>query len=1467
MARLFISHSSRNNDKAIELRDWLAANGWDDVFLDLDPERGIVAGQRWKEALQQAAYRCEVVLALVSAEWLASGWCKSEIDAARLIGKKIIIALTGIDKSQVPLDLIDEQFIDLSGDPQAYRRLQEGLKHAGLDPLSFPFEPGRRPYPGFAYFEEQDAAIFFGREAQIVHGLDEFRRLVRTGVTRMLVILGASGSGKSSFLRAGLWPRLKRDDRAWLPLPIIRPERTVISGTYGLAGALQQIISEARFAPGIRERGLPRSRADIEDFIKTEDGLVTLFNALRDIGQVPGLSGENTAPPTIVLGLDQGEELFNEEGRDEAERFVEILTRTLRADPRTLAILAMRSDSFPLVQAHPSLAALPKDTFTLDMMLEGSYRAVIEDPAGLIQPTPLRIDPQLTDALLKEISGQDALPLLAFTLAHLYENYRADNELTLSGYDKLGHVKGVIDTAVKQAFAAGVAKGELPKDAKAQLALARAAFIPHLAQVNATGQFVRRVATLDQIPVEPRPLIDSFAEQRLLIKDRRKDADGKDVDVVEVAHEALLRQPPFSEWLEEDRDFLIWRERLSQARAAFEADERGLLAGRELEIARSWVQTRAQHEIEPVDQSFIHDSSAADDRRRAEEAEAEQRRAAAEREEQERRIRYAEQAALAQKKIAQRTAIGSGVAMLAMLLLMVAGGQWWLTKKETLSALIQSSEGHFAANEDWDALTASLHAVQELRTIPLSPLVDYFNPKLRPQISQSLQQALYGIKEYKRLKYEIKGYVDRQSSIGQLKWSPDGKNLAFLSGNDEVTVWRPDSNALRTIRPQLNAESSDRVRSVGWRPVHDDELTISSQNGIIEFLDNKGNQISPSIKLINKINGNINGDLYGISWRPDGQELAFATFAHGLVVSKPDGARLQVLKPDGTWTNDFNNQVWSQVWSVSWSHEPQHLLAAAGADGTVRWGNPDDGSLACKASPGPYPFSMSWSPDGKSLAVGLIDNTVRLLAEDCKSGQTEHELRAHTAPVTGVSWSSDWRLATASEGDGTVRLWDKEGTPLDTFHIPTVRGGVQWRPDGQVFATLGQYDDQYGLVRLWKDNPLVKTFTVPGHVAIWNAALSPDGLILASASINGSLNLWRQDRDNRWPSEPELLPNSVALRLSWSPDGQLLAFTSDHALTIWDRSGKIIWHSDGTNQSPYKPLGNGIFTVMWSPDGKVLATGDGRSDVTIWDAETGSILSQTSSCGEWVQTLAWNPVDNRSLAVGCFNKGSAHLLQWNPDKKDLEETKLVDHEENLVDDSAGVSWSNDGAPGVSWSNDGNILATSGNNRINLWRRDGTLMRSVDTGEKVGKVAWSPDGTMLAVASGFDVQLWARDGLLARDGHPITVLKGHSRIVQSVMWNKQTLVSASDDGTVRLWQIDKGLANDPLHTLLVHSCNWLRGYLEENPLISKEDSDLQGLCRQFYTAAVAPALPADKKAPPAPVQPPAAHEQTKQSSAR
>jgi hypothetical protein len=111
-----------------------------------------------------------------------------------------------------------------------------------LDATSFPWppqnDPKRAPYRGLRALEPQDAAIFFGRDAAIVRGLDRIRGLVEGGVEKLFVVLGASGSGKSSFLRAGLWPRLARDDLTFLPLPVIRPQTAVISGGSGLVAAL-----------------------------------------------------------------------------------------------------------------------------------------------------------------------------------------------------------------------------------------------------------------------------------------------------------------------------------------------------------------------------------------------------------------------------------------------------------------------------------------------------------------------------------------------------------------------------------------------------------------------------------------------------------------------------------------------------------------------------------------------------------------------------------------------------------------------------------------------------------------------------------------------------------------------------------------------------------------------------------------------------------------------------------------------------------------------------------------------------------------------------------------------------------------------------------------------------------------------------------------------------------------------------
>src|SRR5258707_4630079 len=193
MSRIFLSHSSRNDASAVALRDWLSAQGWDDVFLDLDPQRGIVAGERWERSLNQAALRCEAVLFLVSRSWLESDWCQKEFNLAHRLNKRLFgLLIEDISLNELPVTLTgtwqlvplasgrdhimlraklphtqDEVHVTFSKEGMA--RLRIGLERAGLDPKFFRWppenDPKRSPYRGLLPLEASDAGIFFGREA------------------------------------------------------------------------------------------------------------------------------------------------------------------------------------------------------------------------------------------------------------------------------------------------------------------------------------------------------------------------------------------------------------------------------------------------------------------------------------------------------------------------------------------------------------------------------------------------------------------------------------------------------------------------------------------------------------------------------------------------------------------------------------------------------------------------------------------------------------------------------------------------------------------------------------------------------------------------------------------------------------------------------------------------------------------------------------------------------------------------------------------------------------------------------------------------------------------------------------------------------------------------------------------------------------------------------------------------------
>ncbi len=603
MSEIFISHSSRDNFEAQALADWLAEGGWSEVFLDLDPERGIAAGERWERKLHEASQRCEAVIFLVSKNWLASGWCAKEFALARGLNKKLFAVIVepslgitalppefagtwqatdlcaGQDLRLFPTKLLgshEERHVAFS--QAGLRRLKNGLEKAGLDPKFFGWPPEsdreRAPYRGLKPLESADAGIFFGREAPIIEAIDRLRGLKSAAPPRLLVILGASGAGKSSFLRAGLLPRLARDDRNFLPLPVIRPERAALTGENGLLHALEA-AAPSRTRPEIRgamQAGAAGVRALLAELVSAS---------------VKGASSaqDGAAPPAVVIAIDQAEELFRPEGAGEGATLLEFVRDLTSEDaPTVIAIFAIRSDSYDALEHAKPLAGLAQSTLPLLPMPRGAYKDVIEGPSRRYAGTgrTLTIEPQLTQRLLEDIDkggGSDSLPLLAFTLEQLFLDYRRSGALRLKNYEDFGGLKGAIDAAVERAFARADADARIPKERKARELLLRRGLIPWLAGIDPDSRTPRRnIARRADIPEEAAPLIDLLVEERLLAtdtvatKDAATGAESRIV-TIEPAHEALLRQWGLLQgWLDEDFGLLATLEGVKRAARDWEAN-------------------------------------------------------------------------------------------------------------------------------------------------------------------------------------------------------------------------------------------------------------------------------------------------------------------------------------------------------------------------------------------------------------------------------------------------------------------------------------------------------------------------------------------------------------------------------------------------------------------------------------------------------------------------------------------------------------------------------------------------------------------------------------------------------------------------------------------------------------------------------------------------------------------------------
>ncbi len=1235
---------------------WLEENGWGDYFLDVNPAQGLAPGERWQEALMSASDRCEAVIVLVSPAWCHARWCQAEFLLAKQLGKKIVAALiepTPLDS--VPKELtvewqlcdlvagIERRLFRVRADPivpdaevsfaaAGLVRLKVGLEKAGLDASTFPWppphDPGRAPYRGLRHLDSDDAAIFFGREVAITRGLDALRHIRERGVDGLFVILGASGAGKSSYLRAGLWPRLARDDRHFLPLPVIRPQGAALTGATGLVSSL-----DAAF----RKRKVARSRADIRHRLQSSGGLIELVSELQALAQKT--LGPDSPYPLVLLPIDQGEELFVSEGREENEIFLAMLGEALAVGGgpatgearRLVGMISIRSDSYDRLQSDAHLAAATHVPFNLSPIARAEFKSIITGPMDRAQAAgqKLRIDPSLTERLLQDAEGADALPLLAFVLERLYLDYGGGGALRVADYDALGGVRGSIEAAVEAAFADPRQAQAVPADTAERERLLRITFIPWLARVDPdTEERRRRIATWEEIPVEARGVVERLIAARLLVRDRRAvEGASQPSVIVEVAHEALLRQwPALTRWLDDDADALKAMEAVRRAASEWARNRRDdawlTHTGDRLHAA----ETRARRPdleqlLGDMGREYLSACRRRDQRTR-EDREAQIARISVEQTRTARAQRLSkwllasvaavlvlfsgwiviESRAVARERsrvlmVAADEALNKRAYDRALRFAVLAAKSTWLSPAapdadpqlsraayRSLEALRMTYDGPawaatfspdglyiLAASADKTARVSDAQTGREIARVVHDGLVVSvaFSPDTQRIVTAGLDRTAR-VSDTRTGKEIFR--VTHDGSVLSAAFSPDGHRIVTVSADDTVRVCDAQSG-----REVTRITEVDGAVSAAFSPDSRRIVIASAYTASVYDAETREKIISvDTSRPVTVVERNAAASVATVR-----KKIAQATHADlvGSVALRPDGEPL----------------VLTSVGSASFSPNGERILVIALDDAVIF--DARTGKEIRRVNHNGRVVSAAFSPDGLRIVTGSWDKAVRV--SDVETGEELARIALDDDAVA-AGFSPDGRRIVSASWDKAVRISDAQtGQEIARVTHDDVVRSAAFSPDGQRVVTASEDNT----VRVFNTQvaPEVARLAVRG--AVGSAAFTRDGQRIVTATIGTVLV-----SDARTGKEIVRLPHDDAVgSAAFSPDGQRIVTVSANTARVLDaHTGKEIARIAHDRV---------VASAAFSPDGQRVMTLSGTG-AGIFDAQTGKQIARVDDDGE-----------------------------------------------------------------------------------------------------------------------------------------------------------------------------------------------------------------------------------------------------------
>ncbi len=1309
---VFLSHSNADKQMVMTVAERLRQEGltpWLDIWE-------LVPGASWEPGLArglQTSRHCAFFVGPRSSE----GWAEQERQlaqdrAARDPSFRLIpILLPGVvepfDFDSLPPFLMLRTCVDFRrgiDDKAALQQLIAGIK--GIPPGSVAGAHRDvslvEPYRGLQVFDEAHAACFFGRDAEAQRIVERFKE------GRFLAVLGASGSGKSSVVRAGLIPALRggalRGSEHW-PIRVVRPRGTPLTE---LAAELARSSGQGTVAGHVAAL-----RGDARTLYQES------LAALHDESQ------------QMVWIVDQFEEVYTLcQDAEERTRFIDnLLFPASVRDGRVRVLLTMRADFYFKCASHPELAArISAAQFLLGPISESGLREVVERPAAL---AGYSFEPGLVETILDDVRQQPgALPLLEYALFQLWQQRDTGGRaLTLAAYQAIGGVAGALAQRAEEVH---------ESLNEAQRRIARRVLL-RLTQPGQGTEDTRRSAPMEEFfgteaeAPEVEATVLHLVTARLLTVTSGA-AHGR---LVDVAHEALIRGwPRLRKWIEEDREGQRLHRRITadSSEWAESGQEASLLyRGARLAQSQAWLETRFDV-ANAIERDFVAAGCAARELEAASLLQAERERNAVQQRELEQSkalaIARQQQVAAAERVTSRTRSFSAGLAVIALLTLLLAG----IVFDQRKAAEAQRAQANATALTSLARQLAAQAVEVSLRSVDLALLLALQAVKIN-RSSETLSALGHGI--------GARGAVQRILTgpgawVNAVAASADGHWIASADDAKAVIVWdaatgrarwhlaqqaaatavafAPDSSWLASAGSdgqvtQWDMASGERLRS--WPsngPVHaliagadGTSLASGGKDGALrrwQLTDTQAHATAVNVGVVRGLAQAADGRW--IASTGDDGRIAIASSAN------PKAAR---------WIDAHTGPVWALAASPN-----GRLVASAGGDGTVAIWEVDTGRLQWRgAGRKGAVFSVAFSHDGQWLASGGDDQEVRLWG--AKDGALVARLTGHQAAVKSVAFGAGDRQLVSGGPDPRIIVWDLDAVRFpgvfvsgDTLDYATLSR------DGKLLAAAGKGGNTY----VWKLPAAEPAAGLAGHAKpVQGLAFNPGGSWLAIAGVDETIDLRAMNG---------AAPSSQAIRVlrghtadvwgvAFSADGsQLASGSTDASVIVWDTA-------TGGALRTLPARKEWVYGVAYSPDGRWLASSGGDKNVLISDARTGRA----------VQTLAGHSQATNGIA---FSDNSAWLAVASDDHnvslwRTSDWTRTA-----LLKGHAAAAW------GVAFSPDHSMLVSGGWDRTLIaWDvASGTQVFQLQSSEdRVNTVAWLPSGLQVVTAGGATrARLWDMD---------------------------------------------------------------------------------------------------------------------------